>query len=404
MLIIPRKSLLSLFLINFVFVGASVCQAQSEPWVQKFDELQKQREIIFERLENIYIILERRIKKEEPGLMPQLSLEPPKPRATGYGLFPEIRDNSPYKAVNPEETLYSLKWVESRLDEELQKVNALDDLARNSVKIEPVLVRFEQSLKTLRNLESNLSYHGKWQNAVMQYPAYYRKKNQLVALAREIYSQTENNGSMVRIDELRQQLSEKLAPFKATKGLQIIEDEGGRKILPVTICTDIEDADFLQAFQDGVQESFSKSPAARANGFSIDLKWLFIGVETLYPDGAPNCGAKIDMEAHHALFQGCPLVVTSGASSLNARVGSRIFLGTRPVSRRTLAHEFGHLLGFKDAYVRGYDGDPGDPYGVVLVEWTGLSSDLMGDSGRGQVSDEMINTLIIAYGGQKSVP
>ena len=134
------------------------------------------------------------------------------------------------------------------------------------------------------------------------------------------------------------------------------------------------------------------------------MKWLFVGVETLYPDGAPNRGAKIVMAAHHALFKGCPLVVTSGASSLNARVGSRIFLGTRPVSRRTLAHEFGHLLGFEDAYVRGYDGDPGDPYGVIIVEWTGLSSDLMGDSGRGQVSDEMINTLIIAYGGQKSVP
>ena len=64
-----------------------------------------------------------------------------------------------------------------------------------------------------------------------------------------------------------------------------------------------------------------------------------------------------------------------------------------------LAHEFGHLLGFEDAYLRGYDGDPVDPYGVVIVEWSGLSSDLMGDSTRGQVNDEMINRLISAYGG-----
>ena len=34
---------------------------------------------------------------------------------------------------------------------------------------------------------------------------------------------------------------------------------------------------------------------------------------------------------------------------------------------------------------------------VVFVEWTGLSSDLMGDSGRGQVSEDMINTLIKTY-------
>ena len=79
-------------------------------------------------------------------------------------------------------------------------------------------------------------------------------------------------------------------------------------------------------------------------------------------------------------------------------VGDRIFLGTGTTSRRTLAHEFGHLLGFEDAYVRGYDGETGGPYGVVIVEWTGLTADLMGDSGRGRVSEEMITTLINAYG------
>ena len=71
---------------------------------------------------------------------------------------------------------------ESSPKAELQKVNTLDGLAKSSVKIEPVLISFEQSLKTLRNLESNLSYHEKWQGAIIQYPAYYRKKNQLVAL------------------------------------------------------------------------------------------------------------------------------------------------------------------------------------------------------------------------------
>ena len=78
--------------------------------------------------------------------------------------------------------------------------------------------------------------------------------------------------------------------------------------------------------------------------------------------------------------------------------GDRIVLGTRPVSGRTLAHEFGHLLGFSDAYVRGYDGSPEDPYGVVLVEWTGLTNDLMGSPGGGKVSDEMMRTLIETYG------
>ena len=105
-----------------------------------------------------------------------------------------------------------------------------------------------------------------------------------------------------------------------------------------------------------------------------------------------------DVETHRSLFPGCPLVLTTGASSTNALVGDRIVLDTSPVSRRTLAHEFGHLLGFSDAYIRGYDGEPDDPYGVVLVEWTGLTDDLMGSPGGGQVNEEMIEKLITAYG------
>ena len=72
-------------------------------------------------------------------------------------------------------------------------------------------------------------------------------------------------------------------------------------------------------------------------------------------------------------------------------------LGPSPRSRRTLAHEFLHLLGFTDTYVRSYKGDPMDPFGVVLVEWTGLTNDLMSAPGHGRVSDEMIDTLIKVY-------
>ena len=74
-------------------------------------------------------------------------------------------------------------------------------------------------------------------------------------------------------------------------------------------------------------------------------------------------------------------------------------LGSDPLARRTLAHEFGHLLGFTDAYLRGFEGDPAGPFGVVFVEWWGLQQDLMGDAGRGRVSRDMIARLIEAYRG-----
>jgi hypothetical protein len=221
----------------------------------------------------------------------------------------------------------------------------------------------------------------------------------LVALSREIGTAIRNNESPQRIATLRRQLMQGVTPFRPASGLAMLNFEGGEKQLPLTVCTDIEDQDFLQAFQSGVQDAFSRSPAARKRRFSVILKWRVIVADTLYPHGPPDRGAAIDLDAHLSLFTDCRFVLTTGAPRSNARVGERIVLGADPVSRRTLAHEFGHLLGFEDAYVRGYDGNPGDPYGAVLVEWSGLTDDLMGSPGTGQVSEEMIETLIRAYEG-----
>jgi hypothetical protein len=79
-------------------------------------------------------------------------------------------------------------------------------------------------------------------------------------------------------------------------------------------------------------------------------------------------------------------------------VRRNITLGPDPITRRVLAHEFGHLLGFSDAYLRSYQGDPRDPYGVVFLEWTGLIDNLIGSPAVGRVTNAMIETLIDAYG------
>lgn len=393
------KVLSVLILLSCAVSGITTLANQPPAWEQKHLQLQQQRDDVFKQLENIHTSLVPRVKDEAPTLLTMLSLDTPEARETGYGLLPLLKENEPSLTVEPTQTFYSLKWLEDRLYAESQNANELYGQLSDSTGLEDLVIRFEEALKRLRNLEDNLTYHAKWQKAVVKYPAYYRNRNELVAMARELELLIVNNASPLQVAELRKQLLIEAAPFRSTPNLHIRMGEGGEMILPVTVCTDIDDSDFLQAFKDGVQEAFSHSAAAKAKQFSVALSWQQISAEILYPDGVPVRGAHIDMDKHYALFTGCALVLTSGASSLNAGVGSRIFLGTDPVSPRTLAHEFGHLIGFEDAYLRGYDGDPSDPYGVVIVEWTGLSSDLMGDSERGQVSDEMINTLINAYGG-----
>jgi len=391
------KNLSVLILLFCVVSSITTLANQSPAWEQKYLQLQQQRDDAFALLENVHSSLVPRVKGEDPTLLTRLSLDPPEARATGYGLLPPLKENEPPLTVELMQTFYSLKWLEDRFNAELQSANELYDQLSNPTGLADLVIRFEESLKRLRNLEDNLTYHAKWQKAVVKYPGYYRNKNELVAMARELNSLIINEASQSQVRQLRIQLLKRAAPFRSTRHLQILIGEDDEMVLPVTVCTDIEDSNFLQAFRGGVHEAFSLSVAAQAKKFSIELSWQQINAEDLYPDGVPIRGTHINMDNHYALFTGCPLVLTSGAISLNAGVGSRIFLGTGPVNPRTLAHEFGHLLGFEDAYVRGYDGEPGDPYGVVIVEWAGLSSDLMGDSRRGEVSDEMIDTLIKAY-------
>ena len=73
-------------------------------------------------------------------------------------------------------------------------------------------------------------------------------------------------------------------------------------------------------------------------------------------------------------------------------------LGPGELAPRVLAHEFGHLLGFDDAYLRGFEGELGGTYGAVFVEWVGLRDDLMGNPAGGSVTAPMLDRLFEAYG------
>jgi len=395
-----RQSCLVIFvLLSLIYlVSFTVAdEVQIPSWQVKHEQLQHLRDTIFNRLQEIHSDLIRLAKDKSPALLARLSLEPVEPRAIGYGLLPEIQENSPFGAVSPTRTVYSLKWLEGRFFEELENTQSLSDQLSQTSDLDSLVNRYEGSLKDLRHLENHLSYQEQWQKSVTEYPAFFQKKNDLIAQIREIEALQSHDGAEARRAELRDQLMEDVVSFKPAPGLALVVREGGERVLPVTVCTDIEDSVFLQVFEQGVDEAFNKSMAARAQRFSVELKWRFMAVEALYPEEAPGPGDRIDVKMHLSLFNDCRMILTTGGSSTYARTGDCIVLGTDPESRRTLAHEFGHLLGFSDAYVRGHDGDSSDEYGAILVEWTGLTNDLMGSSVSGKVSAVMIDTLLSAY-------
>src|SRR6185436_13347235 len=94
-------------------------------------------------------------------------------------------------------------------------------------------------------------------------------------------------------------------------------------------------------------------------------------------------GDRIDVRAHAAKFPEDGAVLTTGTQTTHSLVGRYMALAPGDLSVRTLAHEFGHVLGFRDGYIRGYR-DLGDK-GFEILELTSVFDDIMSAPREGHV-------------------
>lgn len=365
--------------------------AALHPWQDVLADLRARRDKIDNHLVSARDTLEAWLKRDAPELLPRLFLQPPLRR--GYGLLPEIVDSPPLNSITPRASRFSLKTVTEGSQHTLEIAR---DLAQRSAdtqggSLTKLVADFEDLRARLRRLDKQIAYHTHWQSAVISRADHFAERNRLLRLL--------ENAKDDR-DELDMVISEqrpRIARFFPRSELAAYRAADGKIVLPITVVTDIVDSTFLDEFRDAVDAAFVRSAAARERGFAVELTLREIKPDELYPDGAPATGEQIALGDHVKRFSKGAFVLTTGASHTNVLRGRYIIFGPSPVSRRTLAHEFGHLLGFEDAYLRGNEGGVDDPFGVVLVEWTGLTDDLMGNPGLGRVSREMIDRLIDAY-------
>jgi len=345
-------------------------------------------------------LLERARTVGNRDLVARLIDDPPEPLPRGYGILPEITDEPATRTRELTETRFSieglLKPAERRA--EVAAELAATEAADPDSNLEELVTEYESLSDQQQILDHQLAYHAYWQDAVVDYPAYFELRNRIVALVQELQAAIDRGETPERIAALLAEVRAKVAPFVPTKGLTIRTKQDGTRVLPVTVLTDITAKKFLKQFRAAVIDSFSRSTAAHNLDFEVELEIRRISPRELYPQGPPSHGEPIDLEAHGARFPEGFMILTTGAESTHSWQGRSILFGPAPIRRNSLAHEFGHLLGFSDAYLRGFEGDPDDPYGIVLVEWGGLLDDLMGNSEAGAVSEEMIRTLLAAYG------
>jgi len=346
------------------------------------------------------VLLARARAAGDEELIEALDIEPPRPRPHGYGILPEWTEDAPLASVETRRNTYSLSTLSTAYTSDFRDASVLAARATDEpdLPLAPWVAEFQRLSDRMQNLEDHLDYHAKWQIEAVAYRKWFARRNRIVDQVAEMVRLEREGAPAAQVERIRREVLGRLAPFRPTPGLRVERRADGLRVLVLDVATDIDDEAFLDAAARAVERAYSDSEAARARRFALEVRWIRVPAASLYPEGVPARGSKLDLDDHVSRFpEGVPLL-TTGAESTYAWTGKSVRLGPGELAPRVLAHEFGHLLGFDDAYLRGFEGEPGGTYGAVFVEWVGLRDDLMGNPGGGSVTAPMLDTLFEAYG------
>ncbi len=385
------------------FLVALAAPSAPPAWEPRLTALRNDTNALHESLRSLQEQLQPRVKKEAPSRLPELALVRPAQEG-GWGLLPPLIEPEPAQPFVPVRQTYSLAGAEAFRDSIRADMRPLTTDVDPDLTVDALVDGFVESRDNVQILANHVAYHEQWQHAVLRYPIYFMHRNRLLPLAAELAELAQPGGNPEAAARVRSRLLDRVATCTPTPGLSIVVQDEHPWTLPVTICTDIEDREFLQQTKNAFEQRFRGSIHEGTRVFELRLDWRLIPIDDLYPEDPPGIGDTIDLDEHVARFEGCPLVFSTGAASTHAQLGRYVLLGSRPITPGVLAHEFAHLLGFEDAYLRGYEGDPLSENGAELIEWWGLSDDLMGDSDHGAVSPRMLRTLVEAYGPDAGAP
>ena len=269
---------------------------------------------------------------------------------------------------------YAAREVQAleEVSEKLAAVKRLDDAADRRAILKGVV---EQDLPQLERGLTLVDRHEKhnvfWQAEISAHRKNYEEGTRLFHLVREGKGRDE-------IDHVRFRLQ--CAPPALVK--EVADSGDGRsKSLIITVHTDITDRAWLARFQDAVERMWS------VHGVNTRILWKYFT-----PRPRPRPGSAVAEAAHVARFpKGA--VLTTGAAATHALPCRAVVLGPFELEETVAAHEFGHILGFGDAYFRGFrELGPGD--GLEILEIIPDAGDLMAMPESGVVLPGHIEALI----------
>jgi hypothetical protein len=346
------------------------------------------------------------LESHTPDLLPTLERPPIDPVVYGYQLLPALTaDALSADATTVSSRTYSWPITARYISGEEMKIAtakaALGTALRGGAETRrAMLQRLVAEYRDLRvnqtTIDQYVQYNRLWQRAIQQ------DRRQFDAMTRLYDTVVEREK---RPKEARQQETTG-DPVSAIRSMQpaprlpdyvrVANEAGGRVVLTVPIYTDIEDARFLSQVETVIERIWQARDAERTYVVDVDLRRRAAS-ELYRPSPEPRRGGPLDVDAHVARFPKDGSVLTTGAQAIYASVGRFVALGTAPMPERVLAHEFGHLLGFRDMYFRGYR-DLGQD-GFEIVEFVPDFADIMSAPREGRVQAVHFEQLL---GGRTS--
>jgi tetratricopeptide (TPR) repeat protein len=392
-----------------VFVtGATVATRAQAPtpepaYVVRGHQAEVHQRELKERLDRVHAQLSIRLQRDAPDLLP--ALEVPPPIAYGYQILPRIIAGTPLRPpARPHVENFSWPASDAMISREMTNLERIEsELAAASQKpaasrhaaYEAIVADYKKAVDRRRVIDADIDYNWLWQRQIADARPFFDRLT--ARLNAEVDTQEQSASAGPRVDAPAIDLD-------PPDFMRVGTPAGRLRIVTVPVFTDVLDNSDVEAFQRAIEAYWHVYDGQ--NEYRVRLTIRTISPEQLYcgpaSDGKaagggcapPGKGEHIDLVAHVARFPGDGAVLTSGAESLQLVAGRAIVLGPHDVAPRTLAHEFGHVLGFPDAYLRGYKDLGAD--GFQVMEFVPNYQDIMSSPGAGSVLVRHFEALIAA--------
>ncbi|HLH32058.1 MAG TPA: hypothetical protein VKY31_12720 [Terriglobia bacterium] len=326
-------------------------------------------------------------QQASPGVtLPRLQAQDAPPQSVGirfgYGVLPRIIDNSP-SGTSPV-SVFSYSWPitdgyiageRTKLDQAeqaLKRASTAPSDQRASM-VAGLVGEYRKLLNNQRTIDQYIQYNQFWQRSIAQDRVRF---DQLT----KVYELMKSDDPDIT-EAIRDVLGKPAVPPFVT----VDQAAPDHIVVRVPVYTDIDDAEFLSKAKSAIEDLWQARDGETVYCVEIEFRHV---------PAVAQAGDHIDVRTASDKFPQDGAVLTTGAQTTHSFVGRYIALAPGDLPARTLAHEFGHVLGFHDGYIRGYR-DLGDQ-GFEILELTSVFDDIMSAPREGHVQAAHFRLLIDA--------